>query len=371
QGDLTVTHRFAGEQKHVLLLERPESDLSSPYRDLTYRPKYGENTHAKLAVYSLADDLYGLKGYKGEVHCHTYASDGVQDIPHTVGNYRAAGYDFLAITDHYISFGATQATEMYRDSSLAMTLLFGEEVHVPEERIHAVHLGGNASVNQYFRDHKQEVLQEVQDMIDTLDLPEQVNKTNYAWQRWIAEKSREMGGIAVLAHPHWIWNEVYFMAEPLTIQLLKDKVYDTLDLRDSHIDVSLALWHEMERQGLTIPVVGSTDAHYTYANDPHTPAKGGYTLAFAPDRSAKSLLQAMKQGNSLCVFTEVSPQLPVGPYRLVKYGRFLLDYFFPYYMWLCRAQAPAVSQYSEAQEPLLCQLTQQSEQLIADFYGQG
>ncbi len=369
QGDLTVTHLFAGEQKHVILLERPESDLSSPYRELTYRPKYGENTNAILAVYSLAPDLYGLKGYKGEVHCHTYASDGIQDIPHTVGNYRAAGYDFLAITDHYISFGSEQARALYYDAPLAMTLLFGEEVHVPQERIHAVHLGGRASVNAYFREHKQEVLQEVESLAQQLDLPDNVCKTDYAWRVWSANKSRELGGLAVLAHPHWVWNEVYFMAEPLTVQLLKDGLYDALDLRDSDIDVSVALWHEMEKQGLTIPVVGSTDSHYTAAYDPHTPAKGGYTLVFAPDRSEQSLLNAIQAGNCLCVMTDLSPEFAVGPYRLVKYGRFLLENFYPYYMWLCRSQASVVSQYTAEQEPLLSALTKQSEQFIADFYG--
>ncbi len=370
QGELTVTHLFAGEQKHVILLERPESDLSSPYRDLTYRPKYGENVGATLAVYSLYPDLYGLKGYKGEVHCHTYASDGVQDIPHTVGNYRAAGYDFLAITDHYISFGSEQAKSMYQNSSLAMTLLLGEEVPVAEERIHAVHLGGIASVNAYFREHKQEVLQAVEAIAQQLDLPETVCKIDYAWRVWSANKSRELGGIAILAHPHWLWNEVYFMAEPLTEQLLKDGLYDALDLCDSDIDVSVALWHQMEKQGIAIPVVGSTDSHYTAAYNPHTPAKGAYTLVFAHDRSEQSLLNAIKVGNSLCVMTDLSPQFAVGPYRLVKYGRFLLDYFYPYYMWLCRSQASVVSNYSAQQEPLLSALTEQSERFIVDFYGE-
>jgi len=370
QGDLTITHHFAGEQKHVLLVERPESDLSSPYRDITYRPKYGENTNAILAVYSLAPDLYGLKGYKGEVHCHTYASDGIQDIPHTVGNYRAAGYDFLAITDHYISFGSEQARALYYDAPLAMTLLFGEEVHVPQERIHAVHLGGRASVNGYFRDHREEVIREVEAMIDTLDLPDNVNKTNYAWQAWSANKSRELGGLAILAHPHWVWNEVYFMAEPVTIQLLKDGWYDALDLRDSDIETSVALWQKLACEGCTTPVVGSTDAHYTAAYDPICPAEGGYTLAFAPDRGEQSLMDAIRKGNSLCVVNRHSSEFAVGPYRLVKYGRFLLDYFFPYYMWLCRAQGVTVSEYTPHQETVLAALTQRSEQFIADFYGE-
>ena len=369
EGNLQVTHTFLGEQKHIVYVNRPESDLSSPYRDLTYRPKYGENRNATLAVYSLYPDLYGLRCYKGEVHAHTYASDGVQDIPHTVGNYRAAGYDFLAITDHYISFGSEQAKEQFDSSPLPMTLFFGEEVHVPQERIHAVHLGGRESVNAYFRAHKEEVEGEVVELMDTLNLPDNVSKINYAWHKWSADKSKEFGGLAVLAHPHWVWNDVYFMDERVTRQLLLDGVYDALDLRDSEVDTSLALWQDVALQGKCVPVVGSTDAHYTAAYDPKTPAKGGYTLAFAPDRSEQNLMDAIRKNRSLSVSTDHSPEFVMGPYRLVKLGRFMLDYFYPYYMWLCAGQGPVVSNYSEEQAPLLESLAQQSEAFIKEFYG--
>ncbi len=369
QGKLQVTHLFAGEQKHLVYVKRPESDLSSPYRELTYRPKYGENTHATLAVYSLYPDLYGLRCYKGEVHCHTYASDGIQDIPHTVGNYRSAGYDFLAITDHYISFGAEQAKEQFDPTSLPMTLLFGEEVHIPQERIHAVHIGGRESVNGYFREHQEEVTRQVESMIESLALPPEVNKVNYAWQKWSADKSRELGGLAILAHPHWIWNDVYFMAESLTRQLLLDGVYDALDLQDSEVDTSLALWQDVCLQGRVVPVVGSTDSHYTAAYDPKQPAKGGYTLVFAPDRGPQSLLNAIREHRSLCVSTHHTPELVMGPYRLVKLAQFMLDYFYPYYMWLCAGYGPVVCHYSPDQEPMLQALAQQSEAFIKDFYG--
>lgn len=369
QGDLQVTHLFAGEQKHIVYVIRPESDLSSPYRDVTYRPKYGQNTNATLAVYSLYPDLYGMRCYKGEVHCHTYASDGIEDIPHTVANYRAAGYDFLAITDHYISYGSEQAKALFDHTALPMTLFLGEEVHVPQERIHAVHLGGKASVNAYYREHPQEVKAQVEELMATLDLPENVSKINYAWQKWSADKSREMGGLAILAHPHWVWNDVYFMAESVTRQLLCDGVYDALDLRDTEVDTSLALWQDVCLQGHTIPVVGSTDAHYTAPYDPKVPAKGGYTLVFAPDRSEQKLMDAIRENRSLCVSTDHTPEFVMGPYRLVKLGRFMLDYFFPYHMWLSAGFGPLVSEYSPDKEPMMETLAEQSEAFMKEFYG--
>jgi len=40
--------------------------------------------------------------YKGNVHTHTTRSDGQLDPDERVAAYRAAGYDFIALTDHFI-----------------------------------------------------------------------------------------------------------------------------------------------------------------------------------------------------------------------------------------------------------------------------
>ena len=40
--------------------------------------------------------------YKGQVHCHTTNSDGLNTPTALVGAYKAAGYDFIAITDHNV-----------------------------------------------------------------------------------------------------------------------------------------------------------------------------------------------------------------------------------------------------------------------------
>ena len=40
--------------------------------------------------------------YRGNLHTHTTASDGEQSVTERCAAYRAAGYDFLAITDHHL-----------------------------------------------------------------------------------------------------------------------------------------------------------------------------------------------------------------------------------------------------------------------------
>ncbi|MBE6807093.1 MAG: hypothetical protein E7527_03640 [Ruminococcaceae bacterium] len=378
-GDLVFSHHFAGEQRHALKLIRPQEDLdATPYREITHRSKRHENLGAVLYVYSLNDDLYGRRGYKGEVHCHTYESDGIQDVCHTVGNYRSAGYDFLAITDHYISMPSEKAKRVFDSAPVDMTLFVGEECHVPTEQIHAVHIGGEGSVNAYFRDNPEKSTAEMETIKAELShLPEHIDKTDYAWRVWIARKSRELGGLSILAHPHWIWFDTYFMASAITQQLLKDGVYDALDITDQEADTTYALWAEMQAQGYRIPVVGCTDSHYTDADNPHRPAgnKGGYTLVFAPDRSEPSLMDAIRDGRSVAVNTSGDPKRVQGPYRYVKFARFLLDNFFPVYRRLCHGQGVVMAEYSADGAPipesehLLATLNQRGEAFARNFYG--
>lgn len=371
QGDLVITHRFAGEQQHVLTITRPEVDLRSPHYDITHRVKYRENVTAVLGVYSLRPDLYGLRAFKGEVHCHTYESDGTQDVCHTVGNYRSAGYDFMAITDHYISMSSEKSMRLYAGAPVDMTLMLGEEVHLPTEHIHIVHLGGQESVNAYFRAHKAEARAEVDEIKKTLILPDGVSPEDYAWRIWIANKSHEFGGLSILAHPHWIWNDVYFMGEATTMQLLREGVHDALDLCDSDLNTSVALLNEMRAEGVRVPVVASTDSHYTDANDPKRPAIGGYTLVFAPDRQPASIMQAVRDEKSLAVFNHCQPEAIHGPYRLVKFARFLLDHYYPVYMRLCHGQGVLMADWPPDTDEMqaLATLNRRSEAFAKEFYG--
>lgn len=376
EGDLEFSHYFEGEQRHAITLHRPAEDLeATPYHTITGRCRRHENTDALLEVYSLNTDLYGLRCFKGEVHCHTYESDGVQDVCHTVGNYRTAGYDFLAITDHYIAMSAEKAQRIFKDAPVDMTLLLGEECHVPTEQIHVVHLGGSQSVNAFYRENPTEAESEMQAIEAALTLPSHINRCDYAWRVWIARKTRELGGITILTHPHWIWFDTYFMASAITKQLLLDGVYDALDITDQEADTTVALWAEMQAQGRSIPVVGCTDSHYTDANNPHRPARGGYTLVFAADHSEEQLLNAIREGRCLAVNASGDPERVQGPYRLVKFARFLLDNYYPTYLRLCHSQGVIMSEFpvnapadSETVQ-LLRTLNNRSETFAHSFFG--
>ena len=69
--------------------------------------------------------------YKGNMHTHSTRSDAVRDPLDVCALYRDAGYDFLALTDHFLpryGFPITD-TRPYRTNSF--TTILGAEVYAP------------------------------------------------------------------------------------------------------------------------------------------------------------------------------------------------------------------------------------------------
>ena len=89
------THRCATEHEvyGLLGLEYIEPEL---------RENRGE---LEAATTGTLPDLISQEDLKGDLHCHTTASDGTASIEQMAAAAREAGYDYLAITDHSASFG--------------------------------------------------------------------------------------------------------------------------------------------------------------------------------------------------------------------------------------------------------------------------
>jgi DNA polymerase (family 10) len=89
------THRCATEQQvyGVLGLEYIEPEL---------RENRGE---LEAAAAGTLPELIRRTDLRGDLHCHTTASDGTASIEEMALAAREAGYEYLAITDHSASFG--------------------------------------------------------------------------------------------------------------------------------------------------------------------------------------------------------------------------------------------------------------------------
>jgi DNA polymerase (family X) len=89
------THRCATEAEVYAL-------LGLEYIEPELRESRGE---LEAAASGTLPDLVSLTDLRGDLHCHTTASDGTASIEEMATAARDAGYEYLAITDHSASFG--------------------------------------------------------------------------------------------------------------------------------------------------------------------------------------------------------------------------------------------------------------------------
>jgi DNA polymerase (family X) len=69
-------------------------------------PELRENRgELEAAAAGTLPDLVQRSDLRGDLHCHTTASDGTASIEEMAAAARDAGYEYLAITDHSASFG--------------------------------------------------------------------------------------------------------------------------------------------------------------------------------------------------------------------------------------------------------------------------
>ena len=79
----------------------------------------------------MSQDAFTAPGrfYRGNLHTHSTLTDAVLDPEEVCRRYKAEGYDFIALTDHFVGlWGYPLAdTRPFRDDEF--TTLLGAELH--------------------------------------------------------------------------------------------------------------------------------------------------------------------------------------------------------------------------------------------------
>ncbi len=216
-------------------------------------------------------DRNGHKRLRINLHTHTTLTDGHKSPEEAAAIYRAAGYDAIAITDHWVY---TPAGEMD-----GLTILSGCEYDVNgpdraggvEEVYHIVAIGCTRApaVSETLRGYA----------------PSGVR----ARARTIIAAIREAGGLAVLAHPAWSLN---------TPEQMLDLDYDATEIYNSVSDWGMSdrpysglLIDEAATAGLRVPLLATDDAHYYNGDECR-----GYIAVEADAYATLGLVEAVRQG---------------------------------------------------------------------------
>ena len=204
--------------------------------------------------------------FKGNIHTHSNASDGALSPEEVCRRYREAGYDFLALTDHFMAKFNFPIVDTRPFRTSVFTTLIGAEVHAPQtslgETWHLLAVG----------------------------LPLDFAHTGTTEQApALAERCAAAGAFVAIAHPGWY---ALSEADADTISVAHAvEVYNhTSQVRTDRGEGSYLL-DQLLARGRRISACAVDDAHFN-CND----AFGAYVMVKAPSNEPDRLLAALKAG---------------------------------------------------------------------------
>ncbi|MBI3910957.1 MAG: CehA/McbA family metallohydrolase [Armatimonadetes bacterium] len=196
--------------------------------------------------------------YRGNVHCHSTASDGRLSITDRFAAYRDAGYDFLVLTDH------RKVSDVSACSDGDFLAISGSEIHPPNpyggDRYHIV------AINIHER------------------IPDEEMHPNEAIAAILSQ-----GGEAVICHPYWCGHTFQDLA-PLRGYLAVEVYNDTCmgigrGYSESH-------WDELLDHVGPCWGMATDDAHGTEHDCFHA-----WVMVHAPELSLAAILESLRQGH--------------------------------------------------------------------------
>ncbi len=330
-------------------------------------------------IYALNADLYELTPLRGDLHSHSFRSDGLRDPAAHSGHYREQGYDFVALTDHNRYYPGGEVDEVFAGVNTGFARVYGEEVHCPGSVVHIVHVGGRESVaERYVLDKSGTYNAEIAEYESKVpsSVPEKY-RAKYARAQWACDAIHAVGGLAIFPHPYWRLSvKCYNVCDELSEILLKSGMFDAYELVGSMgftgVNLSISHWAQLRAEGLKISVVGSSDVHkFEKSND--FPVH--FTVCFAKGNDNDSIIEAIKKGLAVGVETADSgynlQHRAYGDHRLVMYAQFLLAHYFPNRMRIVEGEGIAMRRFAmgEAPKELIELIAKQGQDYTDKFFG--
>lgn len=175
-------------------------------------------------------DIKGKTRQKVALHQHTTLSDGRWTPEEVLGEYKAQGYDAVALTDHW-KYGEGGSFE-------GLTVISGAEYNI----------GGHATENGVYH-------------IVGLFMDSEPKLCKEDNAQHIIDGIHSVGGLAVLAHPAWSLNT------PEMIMALREvdatEIYNGVSERGQSFRPDSSLIIDMlASRGVEYPLLATDDAHY-------------------------------------------------------------------------------------------------------------
>jgi len=221
-------------------------------------------------------DLFNAPGrfHRGNLHTHSDLSDGVLSPEEVCRRYRAEGYDFIALTDHFIGCYGYPIADTVPFRTDGFTTILGAEIHsgVMEngELWHILAVGLPADFGP-------------SDSPDFLPIDAQETGPE------LAARARAAGAFVAVAHPQW---SALTLADARSIEAAHAiEIYN----HGCHVGADRADgFHALDQllsEGRTLTAIATDDAHFTEPDH-----FGGWVMVKAMENTPEALLAALKAG---------------------------------------------------------------------------
>ena len=373
-GVLSFQDDFHGEHEWKVKIEQVEN-THVPETMLKYHPKNAANYKLSLefSLYSLREDLFRLRPYKGDIHIHTTGSDGSESPEITAAQYRKYGFDYIAVTDHHNMDSSLEAIEYYKNIDTALKLFPGEEIH-PCGNLHMINFNSRYSVCALAREDADRNEREVLELSKEFDDTDSETAYALAWYKWVCDNIRKAGGVAIYPHPLWKPRGRVNIPLSTTLEILKRglcdvyEVYGGTDRNNNRMQVQLS--HQLASEGYKLPIVACSDSHDSLSHN-YSRFDQAWTVTFA--ENAEEIPDAVKRGMSVAVDNFVPSDRNVyGDFRLVQYTWFLLENFYETHDELCNAAGQAIIRYvhgDRSQNTVISLLEKEIRAFSEGFFG--
>ena len=212
--------------------------------------------------------------WRGNLHTHSNLSDGALDPAEVCRRYKAEGYDFMALTDHFIGiYGYPIAdTLAFRDDTF--TTLLGAELHSGAmengELWHILAVGLPAD---FAPSHSPGFK------------PVAGQETGPA----LAQRARDAGAFVAIAHPHWsglTLADARSIKAAHAVEIYNHGCATGCDREGGGHVLDLLL-----SEGQRLDLIATDDAHFTEPDH-----FGGWVMVKAQQNTPEALLAALKAG---------------------------------------------------------------------------
>jgi hypothetical protein len=213
--------------------------------------------------------------WRGNLHTHSTRSDGVLAPEEVCRRYRAEGYDFIALTDHFIGDYGYPIVDTAPMRAEGFTTILGAELH-----------SGAMQNGELWHILAVGLPPDFAPSLSPGFLPVKGQETGPE----IAARAVAAGAFVAIAHPQWsalTLADAHSITAAHAVEIYNHGCWAGADRADGAAIADLML-----AAGRRITLIATDDAHF------HEPDHfGGWVMVKAPENSPNALLGALKAGH--------------------------------------------------------------------------